>query len=223
MDKISPIKQRILNFVEKTGITKLDFCEKTGISYANLKGKSLFSEIGGTQIAEILSIYDKISPEWLLTGNGEMLREQEKSHATKEQVACGRIQRIPLIPIEAVAGFGTIDNLGVSVKDCEHYIIPDFTERGVEFLIKVSGSSMYPKYSGGDVLACKKIKDMLYFQWGKIYVIDSSQGILVKRIFQTDDDDFISCVSDNTNYPPFKLPKLDVRSLSIVVGVIRLE
>ena len=75
MDKISPIKEKILYFLEKQGITKVDFCEKTGIAYANLKGKGLFSEIGGTQIGKILSVYSEISPEWLLTGQGSMLRE----------------------------------------------------------------------------------------------------------------------------------------------------
>ena len=73
-DKISPIKERILQFIENQGITKKDFCDKTKISYANMRGKSLFSEIGGEQISEILSQYGEISPEWLLLGKGEMLR-----------------------------------------------------------------------------------------------------------------------------------------------------
>ncbi|MCQ2606743.1 MAG: hypothetical protein MJ204_09455 [Bacteroidales bacterium] len=74
MGKISPIKERILYFIENKGITKLDFCERTGISYANLKGKSLESEIGGSQIAEILTKYVEISPDWLILGKGSMHR-----------------------------------------------------------------------------------------------------------------------------------------------------
>lgn len=97
-------------------------------------------------------------------------------------------------------------------------------ERGVEFLIRVSGSSMYPKYANGDILACKKIHEILFIQWGKVHVIESvSQGALVKRIFEHDADT-IRCVSDNKdNYPAFLMPKSDIRSLSIVLGVIRLE
>jgi hypothetical protein len=74
MDKISPIKERILHFIEYKGLTKKEFCDKTGISYANLKGKSLYSEIGGTQIGEILSSYDEISPGWLIAGSGNMIK-----------------------------------------------------------------------------------------------------------------------------------------------------
>jgi len=35
MDKISPIKERILQYIDSKGITKTDFCENTGISYQN--------------------------------------------------------------------------------------------------------------------------------------------------------------------------------------------
>ncbi len=131
---------------------------------------------------------------------------------------------IPLIPIEAVAGLPTDDSLGIRFIDCAHYIIPEFANLNVEYMIRVSGSSMYPKYSNGDILACRRVHDVLFFQWGKIYVIDSSQGALVKRVFQDEDPDRILLVSDNReHYPPFSIPKSDIRSLSIVVGVIRLE
>lgn len=131
---------------------------------------------------------------------------------------------IPLIPIEAVAGLPTDDPVGTRFIDCAHYIIPDFANLNVEYMIRVSGSSMYPKYSNGDILACRRVHDVLFFQWGKIYVIDSSQGALVKRVFQDEDPDRILLVSDNReHYPPFSIPKSDIRSLSIVLGVIRLE
>lgn len=131
---------------------------------------------------------------------------------------------IPLIPHEAVAGFVLgVDIEGVIQKNCEHYVVPEFEGIGAEFVIRISGSSMYPKFSNGDVLACKKIKEILFFQWGKVYVLDTSQGVLVKRIFEHENPDYVICSSDNKeNYPPFFLPTSDIRSLSIVLGVIRL-
>lgn len=139
-------------------------------------------------------------------------------------LATGSEKGIPLIPIEAIAGIPAGENIGIRFIDCAHYVIPEFTNLNVEYMIRVSGSSMYPKYSNGDILACRRIHDVLFFQWGKIYVIDSSQGALVKRVFQDEDPDCILLVSDNKeHYPPFSIPKSDIRSLSIVVGVIRLE
>lgn len=132
---------------------------------------------------------------------------------------------LPLIPIEAVAGIPSIDEIGVTFADCKKYVVPEFESKGADYMIRVSGSSMYPKYSNGDILACKYIRDVLFLQWGKIYVIDSSQGALVKRVFQDESNpDNLILVSDNKeNYPPFTFPKSDIRSISIVVGVIRLE
>lgn len=67
--------------------------------------------------------------------------------------------------------------------------------------------------------------EALQIQWGKVYVVDSSQGSLVKRLFEDkENQENLICVSDNKeNYPPFSIPKSDIRSLSIVIGVIRLE
>ena len=131
---------------------------------------------------------------------------------------------VPLIPIDAIAGIPAGESIAVRFIDCAQYIIPEFANLNVEYMIRVSGSSMYPKYSNGDVLACRRVHDILFFQWGKIYVIDSSQGPLVKRVFQDEDPDRILLVSDNKeHYPPFSIPKSDIRSLSIVLGVIRLE
>ena len=132
---------------------------------------------------------------------------------------------LPLIPIDAIAGVPAGDFQGVRFEDCDQYCIPDFESKGAEFLIRVNGSSMYPKYSNGDILACKKIEEILFIQWGKVYVIDSSQGSLVKRLFEDKDNkERLICVSDNKeHYPPFSIPISDIRSLSIVIGVIRLE
>lgn len=76
MEKISEIKGRVLQFIETKGISKANFCKETGISYGNMKGNSLKSELGGEQISSILESFSEISPDWLLTGKGEMLRNK---------------------------------------------------------------------------------------------------------------------------------------------------
>lgn len=127
---------------------------------------------------------------------------------------------IPLIPIEAMAGFGQ-GGVQVMEYECERYIIPAFKD--AEFLISVKGSSMYPKYSSGDIVACKKLSLNTFFQWNKVYVVDTEQGALIKRIKKGTDDNCILLVSENTNYEPFYLPLSQINSLALVVGVIRLE
>ena len=131
---------------------------------------------------------------------------------------------IPLIPAEAMAG---LPNGDVQVNDYEikdRYVIPDFKNAGVDFLIRASGSSMYPKYSNGDVLACKRITELNFIQWGKVYILDTNQGPIIKRMFKSPTPENIECRSDNKeHYPPFEIRKADIRSVAIVIGVIRLE
>ncbi len=150
-------------------------------------------------------------------------QETCSSQATNHAINNKRTS-LPLIPIEAVAGHNGIDEQGVRLEDCPSYQVPEFISAKAEYMIRVSGSSMYPKYSNGDILACRKVEEITFFQWGKVYVIDSNQGAMIKRLFEIPDaPDMVLCKSDNDNYPPFKLPKSEIRSLSIVIGVIRLE
>lgn len=216
------VKDRIKFFCKNANITISEF-EKT-LNVANGYVNSISKSVGIDKINIILENFPNINLEWLLTGKGEMLKTDKPTdnQSTKEQIT---YKTLPLIPIDAIAGVPAGDFSGVRFEDCEQYRIPDFENKGAEFLIRVNGSSMYPKYSNGDILACKKIEEILFIQWGKVYVIDSSQGSLVKRLFEDKENkEYLICVSDNKeNYPPFSIPKSDIRSLSIVVGVIRLE
>lgn len=175
-------------------------------------------------LRNLLHRFPDVNPKWLIVGEGKILKDKNSSLEVPMKELQG-VNSVPLIPFEAIAGFGGNDNEGIRYEDCAQYTVPEFEKSGVEFVVRVSGSSMYPKYSSGDILACKKIYDILFFQWGKIYVIDSSQGILVKRIYEDNEStDNIILVSDNKEkYPPFPMPKSDIRSLSIVLGVIRME
>lgn len=165
---------------------------------------------------------EMISPEWLLTGKGSMLKSDEQPLPEAKKTS-SRHKGIPLIPMEAIAGFPAIDNDGVSFDDCQHYSIPKFEAKGANFLICVSGDSMTPLYCNGDIIACRKISEIHFFQWGGVYVLDTSQGVLVKYVEECEkNDDCILCVSENKRYKPFPLPKDDIRSLSTIVGLVRL-
>lgn len=161
-----------------------------------------------------------------------MLQETENNNAPTpkhtveiaHQVPHGSSEGIPLIPLDAVAGFPAESGGGVRLEDCERYVIPEFENKGANFLIRVSGDSMVPLYYSGDLLACRKITDIRFFQWGTIYVLETSQGVIVKRVQESlDHADSILCVSENSSvHHPFLLPRDDIRSLSIIVGLVRL-
>lgn len=120
-----------------------------------------------------------------------------------------------------MAGALTENSQAVMEYECEHYVIPMF--KGAEFLIPVKGDSMQPKYYSGDIVACKRLPLNTFFQWNRTYVIDSEQGVLIKRVRKGEDDNHIILVSDNPEYDPFTLEKSGIYSLALVIGVVRAE
>ena len=128
---------------------------------------------------------------------------------------------IPLLPVEAVAGVLSGNDMQVMEYECEYYNIPTF--KGAEFLIQISGDSMQPKYYSGDIVACKRLPIDTFFQWNRVYVIGSEQGVIIKRVRKGTDEQHITLVSENTDYEPFELPLNKVHSIALVVGVVRAE
>ena len=132
---------------------------------------------------------------------------------------------LPLVPIGAGAAIPGDDQEGVTPADCEMYAVPEFTAVGAKYLIRVHGESMVPEYQDGDLLACRKIDELLFVQPGRIYVLDTNQGQLVKMIMEDKDHpDMLTCHSLNTErFADFQIPKSAIRSLSIVVGVVSIR
>lgn len=178
-------------------------------------------------------IYTKcrcISSSWLLTGEGSMLASSSSSSPSSTSIPAahhapqGSKAGIPLIPLDAIAGFPVDETAATYLESCERYVIPEFQAKGADFLIRVSGDSMVPLYYSGDLLACHKLTDIRFFQWGTIYVLETSQGILVKRVQESNEhDDCILCVSENDSvHKPFLLPRDDIRSMSTIIGLVRM-
>lgn len=144
--------------------------------------------------------------------------ESGKAKATSPQENLG----IPLIPLEAIAGPGT--PAYEDEKELEYYSVPAF--RDSDFLIRVKGDSMSPKFTGGDLVACKKIDigSVFFIQWNRVYVVyTKSQGVMIKRLQPSEKEDCVKCVSDNEKYAPFDVPKSDIIALALVNGSISLE
>lgn len=174
-----------------------------------------------------------INPSWLLTGQGNMLTSTESIQQNVESkheaipIMKGMpsdIKPIPLVTEHAAAGFGnecfTIED--DDVKD--YYVIPKFRFNHVDFMIEVSGLSMYPHFKSGDVIACTILHEAKYIQWNRCHVIATrEQGILVKRIMPSENEECFKIVSDNKDFPPFDLPKEEITGIALVVGCVSLE
>ncbi|ODM52186.1 hypothetical protein BFF93_15865 [Elizabethkingia meningoseptica] len=232
MRENSILKERIMQYLDYKGIKRSRFYEDTGVSNGVLSQNNGLSE---DNLMRFLNFYTEVNPTWLLTGSGNMLKKEvylyekqvENSPNLKEEEAVYKNDKtinlgIPLIPIDAMAGYGT-GSMQIMDYETSYYEVPEFTELKAEFMIRVKGSSMYPKYSSGDLIACKKISSNTFFQWNKVYVLDTEQGALIKRVKKSQKENHILLVSDNPNYDPFDIHLDNIYSIACVLGVIRLE
>lgn len=158
--------------------------------------------------------------EFITDSTWSDLESGKYKDGVKKLVNTGRSGAIPLIPFEAVAGPG--DPVYEDEKVESYYSVSEFKD--CDFLIRVKGDSMSPHFVGGSLLACKKVVNAYFFQYGRCYVIlTRSQGAMVKRVQPSEKEGYIKCVSDNARYAPFDVPMDDVVSVALVNGSISLE
>lgn len=205
------VKDRLLDFVSYTGLSRRKFQERINVSNSYIQN---ISEGIGADVMNRISIqFPDLNTSWLLTGEGEMLKSScdvvsQKSSNTR-----------PRIPYDAAAGTLTETVEGVAEYQCEQVPIIGVFPR-YDFTIRIVGRSMEPEYFAGDEVACLRVNEKRFLQWGRVHVLDTTQGVVIKRIY--DNGDCIVCKSFNPEFPDFAIPKEDIRSYNLVVGSIRL-
>lgn len=205
------VKDRLLDFVAYTGLSRRKFQERINVSNSYIQNIS--EGIGADVMNRISNAFPDLNTSWLLTGEGEMIKSScdgvsQKSSNTR-----------PRIPYDAAAGTLTETVEGVTEYQCEQVpIISVFPK--YDFTIRIFGRSMEPEYFAGDEVACLRVNEKRFLQWGRVHVLDTTQGVVIKRIY--DKGDCIVCKSFNPEFPDFSIPKEDIRSYNLVVGSIRL-
>lgn len=171
-------------------------------------------------VLEKICAIENISPSWVISGKGEMFQSTSENHIQNESsLSHTAVETRPRIPFEASAGSLSFISQSVMMSQCEQLpIIPRMPK--YDFTIIVKGDSMEPEFKSGDELACKMLRESSYIQWGRPYVVDSMDGVVLKRIHNAGDN--ILCTSDNPRYGEFIIPKTEINHLAIVVGLVRL-
>lgn len=204
--------EKLRTWCSKSGLTQTEMAERLGVTKAYVNAIFTGKSNIGKKMATKFETEFGISALWLLTGRGDML------------VGSGQVDAdfLPLVPTMAIGGALTGTDASFMDYECERYMVPDF--RRSDFLIRVDGDSMYPKYQRGDIVACKRVPlSDIWFQWGKVYVVDTQQGALIKYVRPGADADHITLASENDKYMPFELSLSELNGVALVTGLIRVE
>ena len=198
------VKDRLKAYLSAKNISMAEFGRRIGVSGAYVT--SMRKSIQPDKIERIRAEFPDLDIDWLLTGKMSQALDNE-ARPTR-----------PRVPWNVAAGINEeLD--GVTLAQCEQIpVIPTFPN--YTFTMRVVGESMQPYINSGDEVACLRIKEPTFLQEGRIYVLFTSQGAILKKIY--DAGDGIRCVSLNENYNDFIIPKNEVYSYNLVIGLIRL-
>lgn len=160
-------------------------------------GKEKLTKAFLTTLSNKLSI----NPEWILTGQGIMLNESDN--------ICTPQRLVPLVPVSAHGGSLSLFSQQVSLKDCEMIASPI---DGMDVAVTIAGDSMAPEYPNGSIVLVKKIDDKAFIEWGKAYVLDTRNGLVIKLLAPGKNEESVTCVSINKDpiYAPFDIDREDI-------------
>jgi len=231
MQENSPIKKRILQYIDFKGISKYDFYKKSGITRGILDQNNGISE---DNLTRFLAYDAKINTDWLLLGDGEMIKNEDFEDnplTLNEPTTVYRLrtdktlqaQSIPLYNTQAAAGLTQMFSDPPNVID--HISIPNLPK--CDGAIYITGDSMYPLLKSGDIVAYKKINDIANgILWGEMYLLsflmDSEDFTTVKYVQKSDKgDDHVKLVSQNQHHQPKDILLKNITALALIKASIR--
>lgn len=215
------IKDRILTFIKSKGMRIPEFCDITGISKSNFKGSAMTSEPGGDKIASILTNFPELSAEWLVLGEGEMLKKDNILTTSKTNPTINQdFQGSPYYNVDFIGGFDLVMN--DQTVNPDYYInYPPYNKEGVVWC-NLTGRSMEPEISNGDIIALKPMTSPIqYLPTGEIYAIITEDYRTVKRIKMSDREGFVRLIPSNKEFQEQEIPISMITRVYAVLGSIR--
>lgn len=210
---IKPDKTLILKKLKeyKNFHTDADFARFLGISKQNLsdwKRRSTFD------VSKVADCFPEINKIWLLTGEGEMLGGITPSTGA---YAVSQHKGVPYYDVDFIGGFDLVFN--DQTKNPTYYIdFPAYNK--ADAWANITGQSMEPLISHGDIIALKAIDDwQTYLLYGEVYGIITNEYRTVKKIRKSaKGEDYLRLVPLNKEYDEQDIPKSIVRGVFQIIG-----
>ncbi|WP_345226601.1 S24 family peptidase [Hymenobacter koreensis] len=183
------------------------------------------SKPGYETLMDILDNYPDLRAEWLMRGDEPMLRSAEASAPAAKQrdeydglpyavtVDENGEERISIVTPKAEAGYLVARNMEAVMQNLDTISIPGYKGKTVR-AFEVSGDSMQPTISQGDLVIATFTERLDLIQPKHVYVVVAEDRIMVKRLRgPVKKNEPIELLSDNRYYDPFILPQKELKEL----------
>ncbi len=218
----SPIKQNILLYLERKGVTPYEFYKESGVTRGILQQNNGISE---DNIARFLAYATDVNIEWLLTGTGSMLKDDLNGIKTIDEADSSFMPTTSMSPsigtpyydVDFIGGFDEVFNSQVNMP-ATNIVIRGFEKASL--WCNVTGHSMEPKINHGDIIALRQctLNDI---QYGEIYAVVLDTIRTIKILRRSPDPDKLRFIPINTeDYDEQEFDKSRIMNVFEVIGSI---
>lgn len=229
------VKERIIEFIKIQGLKVYEFEKRCGLSNGYVS--SMRKSLGESKLNNVLKEFPRLNREWLLYGEGEMLKPDRRDLSPNARLVGGvysagqkddGVAMVDFVPVSATASF--IESLsGGSDSDFDKYpLIPKGNEGdNIESLkiFEVDGDSMFPTISSGSLILAKIIPEKSWHYAEGVVVAVFSEYVVVKRVARNCllTENYIILRSDNEDYGEMNVALADLRALYKAKRIISSE
>lgn len=211
--------ERIAHIISEFCESKADFARKVGEKPQTISNWVARNN-GMNVLNKIIEVFPEINMDWLMTGHGEMLRNNKNEATTKEGT---NYRLVPIIHIDSVGGMRSNNSITSELQYIEGYV-PFVNAHEGDRAIFQSGTSMIPTIPPGSIMQIREVvnwKD--FFGYGNIFVIELKDGRrITKEVRRYDENprEYVWCVSHNPDVQDEELPKSMITSVWKVIKVL---
>lgn len=207
---------RFLQYLDFKGITENKATVECGLAQGLLhQAKSGKSDLGAKTIEKVLITYQDLNKTWLLTGEGEMLTTSTATPVKNYKFG------VPYYNVDFIGGFDLVYNDQTIAPE---YLIDFAPYNKATCWCNITGHSMEPEISSGDIIALKEINDPTFLPFGEIYAIVAINGQrTVKRIGPASTPDCYALIPSNKSpeYGVQEIPKNYIYKIYQVLGCVK--
>lgn len=243
------VKQRLVRYMKYKNISQKRFEEASGLSNGYIN--SLKNSPTVTKLQNIIGAYPDINKIWLLTGEGEMLNSGQSivgdsntatqnngnNNATnnttnnysdcsdetlKDKPKISYTKGRPYYDVDFIGGFDLVLNDQTTTPQYNIDFHP-YNKEGVLWC-NITGHSMEPKISNGDIIAIREVQDwMSFINYGEIYaIVTTNEMRTVKIVRKGMDENHYRLIPINTEeYDEQQIKKTQIMRIFSVLGCVK--
>ena len=241
------IKARINIFIKSKGLTIKRFEELCGLSNGYIS--SMRKGFGGTKLNNVLTIFPELNREWLLYGEGSMIKPttptitQHNTYghnintqgpvqigSTANDAEYAEVEEItgaPVLPASMYKASNT--DLLEFVQTARNVGRSGISVDGidVDMFVYVRDEALSPRYEKGDLVALQAYEGEATVIPGRLYAVNTRSNGMQLRILLTNDQrlrdgDYLARSFNPIDFPDYIIKREDIITIFKKVFVIKL-